>query len=209
MSAEMPLGAIRTYARLQPDVAPTFRAWAAAVRAGRTFATSGPVIELTVDGHEPGDVILLPSAGGRLEANVHARAAQPMIGCVELVVNGRVVAREDDAAGTDDLALHADVEIREGSWIAARSRSRHEIQSAYLTSMAAHTSAVYVDVADHPLFVVDDAEAIATVIDGTVRWLETMAVVADPALRARMAERIAASATNLRGRIDPTRRERA
>ncbi len=209
MSAEMPLGAIRTYARLDPDVAPTFEAWATAVRAGRTFATSGPVIELAVDGHEPGDVIALPAAGGRLEATVRARAAQPMIGCVELVVNGRVVAREDAASGADDLALRADIEIREGSWIAARSRSRHEIQSAYITSMAAHTSPVYVEVADHPLFVVEDAEAIATVIDGTVRWLETMAVVADPVLRARMAERIATSAAALRERIDPTRRERA
>ena len=209
MSAEMPLGAIRTYARLQPDVDPTFEAWAAAVRAGRTFATSGPVIELAVDGHEPGDAIALPATGGRLEVQVRARAAQPMIGCVELVVNGRVVAREDAATGTGDLALRADVEIREGSWIAARSRSRHEIQSAYITSMAAHTSPVYVEVADHPLFVTEDAEAIATVVDGTVRWLETMAVVADPVLRAKMAERIAASAAALRGRIDPTRRERA
>ena len=67
MSAEMPLGAIRTYARLEPDVAPTFVAWASAVRAGRTFATSGPVLELVVDGHEPGDVISLPrpAAGSR------------------------------------------------------------------------------------------------------------------------------------------------
>ena len=62
MSAEMPVGAIRTYARLDPDAAPTFAAWSAAVRAGRTFATSGPVIELSVDGHEPGDVLALPAS---------------------------------------------------------------------------------------------------------------------------------------------------
>ena len=74
MSAEMPLGAVRTYTRLDPDAAPTFRAWAAAVRAGRTFATSGPVIELSVDGHEPGDVLALPASGGHLEARVRARA---------------------------------------------------------------------------------------------------------------------------------------
>jgi hypothetical protein len=63
MSAEVPVGAVRTYARMDPGAAPTFEAWAAAIRAGRTFATSGPVIELTVDGHEPGDVIALPAAG--------------------------------------------------------------------------------------------------------------------------------------------------
>ena len=46
MSAEVPVGAIRTYARLGPDEPRTFDAWSAAVRAGRTFATSGPVLEL-------------------------------------------------------------------------------------------------------------------------------------------------------------------
>ena len=209
MSAEMPLGAIRTYARLEPDAAPTFRAWSAAVRAGRTFATCGPVIELSVDGHEPGDVLSLPASGGHLEARVRARAAQPIIGCVELVVNGRVVAREDAPAGADEIRLSAQVEITAGAWIAARSRSDHEIHSAYLTSMAAHTSPVYVEVVDRPLFVVADAQAIRAVIDGTVRWLETMATIADPALRARMAARIAESGASLRERIGPVNREHA
>lgn len=207
MSAEMPLGAIRTYARLDPDAAPTFAAWAAAVRSGRTFATSGPAIELSVDGHEPGDVLSLPASGGRLEAHVRARAAQPIIGTVELVVNGRVVAREDAAQSTDDLSLTAVVDVTAGAWIAARSRSEHEIKSAYLTSMASHTSPVYVEVVDRPLFAAEDARAILAVIDGTVRWLETMAAMADPAARARMAARIAASGTTLRDRIGRTTRE--
>ena len=207
MSAEVPAGAVRTYARLDPDAPPTFEAWSAAVRAGRTFATSGPVIELSVDGHEPGDVVALPASGGRLEARVRVRAAQRIIGAVELVVNGRVVAREDAPGSTDDLRLAADVDIRAGAWIAARSRSDHEIHSAFETSMAAHTSPVYVEVVDRPLFDDRQAEAILEVIDGTVRWLETMAVIGDPARRGRMAARIAASGATLRGRIGHSRRE--
>ena len=209
MSAEMPLGAVRTYARLDPDAAPTFEAWSAAVRAGRTFATSGPVLELSVDGHEPGDILALPASGGRLEAHVRARAAQPIIGAVELVVNGRVVHRHEAPQATDDLELTASIDVHAGAWIAARSLSDHEIHSAYLTSMAAHTSPVYVDVVDRPLFAAEDAEAIVAVIDGTVRWLETMAAIGDPAVRARMAEQIAASAATLRGRIGQTTRERS
>ncbi len=207
MSAEMPVGAVRTYARLDPEAAPTFASWSAAVRAGRTFATSGPVLELTVDGHEPGDVLALPASGGRLEAYVRARAAQPIIGAVELVVNGRVVARQDASEASDDLRLTAAIDVRAGSWIAARSLSEHEIHSAYLTSMAAHTSPVYVEVVDRPLFAAEDAEAIVAVIDGTVRWLETMAAIADPATRVRMAQQIAASAITLRDRIGRTTRE--
>jgi hypothetical protein len=64
-----------------------------------------------------------------------------------------------------------------------------------------------VDVVDRPLFAAEDAEAIFAVIDGTVRWLETMAAIGDPAVRARMAEQIAASGTTLRDRIGRTTRE--
>ncbi len=204
MSAEVPVGQVRTYARLDPDAEPTFDTWSAAVRAGRTFATSGPVLELRVDGREPGEVIALPRSGGRLEVSARARAAQPVIGAVEIVVNGRVVAVESSGVATTDLAVTATVAVEGSAWIAARSRSDHEIHSAFNTSMAAHTSAVYVEVPDRPLFVDRDAEAILQVIDGTAEWLRRMATVVDPAARARLVERVAASATRLRARRDAT-----
>ena len=49
MSAGMPVGGVRTYAHLG-DEEFTFANWAKAVRAGRTFTTSGPLIDLTVEG---------------------------------------------------------------------------------------------------------------------------------------------------------------
>jgi hypothetical protein len=66
---------------------------------------------------------------------------------------------------------------------------------------------VYVEVVDRPLFAIEDAGAIVEVIDGTVRWLETMAAVADPARRAQMVEQIAASGAILRDRIRTAPRE--
>ncbi len=201
MTAEVPVGAVRTYARLDPGAPPTFDAWAAAVRAGRTFVSSGPVIELAVDGREPGDVLSLSASGGHLEAHVRARAAQPVITVVELVVNGRVVASREAAGGTDDLGLQASVEVTGGAWIAARSRSGHEIHSGFATSMAAHTSPVYVEVLDRPLFAPDDATAILQVMDGTLRWVRDSAAVASPGERARMVEYLAASAAPLRERL--------
>ncbi len=206
MSAEVPVGAVRTYARLDPDEEPTFDAWAAAVRAGRTFASSGPVIELAVDGREPGSVVRLPVGGGRLSVEVRARAAQPVIRAVEIVVNGRVVARSpaeaDAGVFVDEVRLEHELVVEAGSWIAARSLSDDEIHSGFNTSMAAHTSPVYIEVVDRPLFVADDAQAILAVIDGTVRWLERMATIGDPALRGRHAGRIAESAVTLRDRIE-------
>jgi hypothetical protein len=207
MSAEVPVGAVRTYARLDRDAPPSFESWSTAVRAGRTFATSGPVIELSVDGHGPGDVLSLPASGGRLEAHVRARAAQPLIGAVELVVNGQVVAMHEAEQPTDDLSLETSVEIRAGAWIAARSRSVYEIHSAFNSSMASHTSPVYVEVKDRPLFSVDDAGVILDVIDGTLRWVRDMAAVGHPLDRGRMVDLIAGSAMLLRDRIHDASRE--
>jgi hypothetical protein len=201
MSAEVPVGAVRTYARLDPEAPPSFEAWSAAIRAGRTFVTSGPVLDLRVDGAEPGTVVSLPAGGGRLAVTVRAQAAQPVIDAVELVVNGRVVARETAPASATSLSLAATLPVTSGSWISARSLSGHEIHSAFLTSMAAHTSPVYVEVLDRPLFIASDAEAILPVIDGTVRWLETIAAIEDPATRAHLAARIAASGSELRRRL--------
>ena len=200
MSAEMPLGAVRTYARIGRDAEPGFESWAAAVRAGRTLASSGPLLELTVDGHEPGDVIRMSASGGRVEVSARARAAQPILGRLELVVNGRVVEAADGPP-SDGRSLDVALDVPSSAWVALRVRSEHEILSAYRTSMAAHTSPVYLDVADRPLLAPDDAAAILAVIDGTARWLERTAVVRDPLNRARMAARVAAAGAKLRQRL--------
>src|SRR5262249_24291203 len=45
--------------------------WVADYKRGRTFASNGPVIELTVDGKEPGDDIRFP-AGSKQQVRVRA-----------------------------------------------------------------------------------------------------------------------------------------
>ncbi len=201
MSAEVPIGAVRTYGHLLTDEALTFDAWAAAVRAGRTFVTSGPILELAVDGHEPGDVIRLGSDGGRLEVSARARAAQPVIAELELIVNGRVVAATGTAAGSTELSLHETVGISAGSWIAARSRSRNEIMSAFTSSMAAHTSPVYVEVQDRPMVpIADDVEVVEQIIEGARTWVAELAAVAGSDERARMVRFFDASLETFRRR---------
>ncbi len=160
-----------------------------------------------MDGHAPGAVLALPASGGRLEARVRARAVQPLISAVEIVVNGQVVAVRESATASDDLSLETFVDVRAGSWIAARSRSEHEIHSAFNSSMASHTSPVYVEVQDRPLFSVDEAGVILDVIDGTLRWVRDMAAVERPIDRGRMVDLIAASAMLLRDRIHDAARE--
>jgi hypothetical protein len=73
--------------------------------------------------------------------------------------------------------------------------------------MAAHTSPVYVEVVDHPLLVPDEAGVVLEVIEGTRRWVESMAAVERPANRRRMVDFLADSAATLRTRLDRARRE--
>jgi hypothetical protein len=202
MSSEVPIGAVRTYTHLREGDERSFDGWAHAVRAGRTFISSGPVVELAVEGREPGDVVAMTGPGD-LEVEARVLAAQSVVSDLELVVNGRVVASAAaPGGGSTELTLRERVRIEAGSWVAARSRSGHEIQSAFTTSMAAHTSPVYVEVAGHPLVpAASDAEVVQQVILGARTWVADLAAVAEPENRERMLAFLDGAVERLRRRM--------
>ena len=204
MSAEIPLGAIRTYARVDPDDPLSFAGWAAAVRAGRTFVSSGTFIGLEVEGCEPGDTVALGSGGGTVEVRARASAAQPFIDRLELIHDGRVVA-STSAGGADRAAIADRIEVSTSGWIAARATSQAEIRSRFTTGMGAHSSPVYLDVADRPAWAADDAAAIAAIIDGARTWIERVAVVRSEEERTRLAAYVDMS----RRTLDEMARERS
>jgi hypothetical protein len=200
MSAEVPVGAIRTYARLDPAQPLSFAAWAEAVRAGRTFVSSGSFIDLRVDGHEPGDVLRLGARGGTVEVRATAWAAQPVIDRLELVHDGAVVATVA-TGGTDRAELSERITASRSGWLAVRVASRAHIHSAFATSMGAHSSPVYVDVGSRRPFSAEDAAAIGTIIDGARTWVATVASVRSTAERARLAAYFTSSQETLEGLI--------
>ncbi len=196
MSAEIPLGAIRTYARLRPGVPPSFDGWADAVRAGRTFVSAGSFVALDVDGCGPGEVVSMGRDGGSVEVQATASAAQPVIDRLELVHDGVVVASAS-ADGADRVRLAERVAVSKSGWLAARVTSHEQIHSGFATSMGAHSSPVYLDVAGRPAFSSDDAAAIGTIIDGARTWVERVATVRSPEERARLAAYLATSRATL------------
>ena len=178
--------------------------WADAVRAGRTFVSSGSFVDLEVDGCGPGDVIALGRGGGSVEVRAAASAAQPVIDRLELIHDGVVIAATS-ADGGDRASLSERVTVSKGGWLAARVTSREQIHSGFATSMGAHSSPVYLDVPGKPAFAPDDAAAIGTIIDGARTWVEQIATVRSPAERARLAAYMAAS----RAKLDDLVRERS
>jgi hypothetical protein len=183
MSAGVPLGQVRTWARLDEDADLDFTSWAGAVRAGRTFVTSGPLLQLQVEGHEPGDEVVL-GGHGTLEVVLRAVAAQPIIEGLEIVIDGRVVAQRGSDP-TCELVLRERIAVARSGWLAGRSRSSAVIGSAFASAMAAHTSAVYLSVRGRPQ-PTPDLRLPLTLIDGTRAWLEALAPLRDARDGARL-----------------------
>jgi hypothetical protein len=153
MEATIPVGEYRTYARLDDEF--TLGTWLAAVRAGRTFATSGPMLWFTVDGEEPGATLRLP-AGGTVTIRARARSIFP-IHVLQVVQGGEVVAEVGDEPGVRELELETEVVVTNHGWLAARCAgpgygpgTRHHDHDR--RPVMAHTSPVYVDTGErHPL----------------------------------------------------------
>ena len=138
----MPVGLYRTYAHLDDEF--SYEAWCAAVRAGRTFLSGGPIIQLAVDGHQVGDTVEL-SGPGTVQVEARAESIFPL-SSLEIVVGGRVVASTEHAEGPRSrLALSEPIPITSHSWVAARCRgSDGNHLDEWQRPVFAHTSPVYV-----------------------------------------------------------------
>jgi len=153
-----PPGTDRTYAKVDGPL--TVAAWLAAVKAGRTFGTTGPLITLEVDGQGPGSELKL-TGSAPVRITIRARSISP-IDRIELIVNGRVV---QSAAAADLTArLDAALPVPDGGWIAARAigPASKYVGDSYAF---AQTTPVYV-IRDGRTFISrDDARFLADVVD--------------------------------------------
>lgn len=116
----------------------TFEGWFAALKAGHTFATTGPMVFLTVNGRMPGDTVdVEPGARVRVTAEALGHATQVPLQALEIIGNGRVLARAD-GRGAARLATGIELTVEHGMWIAARAQAG--------TAQVAHTTPAYVTV---------------------------------------------------------------
>jgi Tol biopolymer transport system component len=135
-----PPGSDRTFALVDGPL--SVRSWLAAVRRGRTFTSTGPLIFIDVAGRKPGDEIALPASA---PAAVHVKAevlSITPVDSLQVVVNGEIV-KTIAAADKSHLTFDGDVDVPAGGWIAARAIGPN---SKYIGDdyAFAHTSPVYV-----------------------------------------------------------------
>jgi dipeptidyl aminopeptidase/acylaminoacyl peptidase len=140
------------------------------LRAGRSFATNGPLLELTVNGQGLGSDLALPATGGEITARVRLRSNVP-IDHLELVLNGE--PREIPLSGQ---RRSADTTVRlpvgRSGWILLRARSDRAIYPVLDLYPYATTSPVYLTVGGHPARSRADAEYF-------VAWIDRLRAAAD------------------------------
>src|SRR5262245_15813716 len=135
-----PPGSDRTFAQIDGPL--SMRSWFDAIRRGRTFSSTGPLIFIDVDGHKPGDEITVAASGA---TSVHRKAETMSITTVDslqIIVNGEV-AQTVKATDKSRVTFDGSVPMPNGGWIAARVLGPN---SKYIGDdyAFAHTSPVYV-----------------------------------------------------------------
>ena len=159
------IGTVRSYVRT--GTAADADAWFAGLRAGRTFVTDGPLLQLQVGDVGMGEEVAA-APGGSLTVRASARL-MPDIGPldrIELVVQGDVVAAAD-AAGADVVELEHRLDVSIGTWIAVRAFG--------MDRGFAHSAPVYVPVGGHTW----RADAAPAIVARLVGALDAM-IAGDP-----------------------------
>ena len=134
------IGNARFYARIEGPL--TFERWRQSLRAGRTFVSSGPVLDLEVNGALPGDDLAVTKRSRlRVIARANGHPDQVPLRELEIVGHQKVLHRvsaDEPGQSPAEITLDVELPVDHGMWIAARCRAG-DLQ-------VAHTTPVYVSV---------------------------------------------------------------
>lgn len=148
----VPLG----YSRVYVHTGPEFDAdqWLAGLKAGRSFVTTGPMLDVTVNGRRSGETLSMKNIGAskshRVQIVIDSLSEQP-VSAIEIVRTGDVVQRIVPAltrtpAGAWRAQIQTDVEFAESGWVAVRSIEPRELGRRRF----AHTAPWYIEIAERP-----------------------------------------------------------
>ncbi len=170
----VPLGYSRTYAKLDGPL--TEANYLAAIRAGRTFATSGPMLILTADGQDCGSEIRYSTNRGKsIALKAELRSIQP-VDSLELIANAKAATKIDLKNRTPSPVLAESIELafepQRSGWVVARATFAGP--DGHLRQ--AHTSPVYITVDGKPIASKADAEYM-------IRWIDRLLQITEKPAR--------------------------
>ena len=109
----------RFYTRVEGDL--TYEKWLDGVRNGRTFVTTGPMVEFRVNGEDIGsDIVLEHVAIVEIEGAAHFNPKRDDLAFLELLQNGNVIGRFSRVEGASKIEFRVNQLVNETSWFAVR-----------------------------------------------------------------------------------------
>lgn len=165
-----PLGFGRVYVHLAGKFG--YHAWFRGLKAGRSFATDGPMLFLAVNGRGPGETIRVPAGAGKSAktVKVHTEASSAgELDRMEIVWKGQVIKTVVPTEKSDSLSADLELEARETGWLAAR-----VFEKPGKVVRFAHTSPVYVQVGQDHGIVPEAARFFLTWIDREAKFYENL-----------------------------------
>jgi len=156
MSTTVPMGSARTYVETGPNR--DYESWLEGIRQGHTFISTGPMIEISVDGKGPGDEMRFGSTPKKRKVRVRARSQSRMpYRTLEIISNGKVVASAMPNGDHYSAEIDVDVELERSGWIAARSYGDEMLPYGgppghwFRMPVFAHTNPVHIEIEGEPI----------------------------------------------------------
>lgn len=137
--------------------------WLAALKAGRSFATNGPLLQFTLGGKELGDTLEL-ARPGTVAAAVDLKSIVA-VDHLQIVGNGEVVAEIPVGGDRTAAAATVPVKVTKSGWYLVRAFAKGSRAPVLDTLPLATTSPIYVRVAGAPTWSAADAAYFTAWID--------------------------------------------
>jgi len=123
---------------------PTFAQWTRAAASGHSFITTGPLLLLEVDGHQPGDTIELNGPKTHsLNVRMQVRSEVTPVNYLDLIVGGKTARRWTLPQGEENRGqwheFQHQLTVDGPTWIAARA---HSLSVTGRPDAEAHTNTV-------------------------------------------------------------------
>lgn len=148
----------RFYTKIEGPL--TYPKWIESVRRGRTFVTTGPIVDFRVNGQDIGSEIMLDKPSTvELTGSVVFDPERDDLVAVELLQNGNIVNQFSRVKGESKIEFRVKRRVDESSWFAVRGYgARFEentfvnplIFSSFEPTSNVHTSPIYVSLRNGP-----------------------------------------------------------
>jgi hypothetical protein len=167
-----PVGMNRVYVRVpgegaQRDDRLKLTQWLAGLKQGRSFATNGPLLGLTLGEAQIGDTLKLNAAAASVRYSVRLRSIVP-VDQLELVCNGRVMKSFAGGKALEQGEYQGTIALNNSGWCLVRASSngaRHPVLDNYVY---ATTSPVYVSIGGQRAKSAQDAQYFVAWIDRVI-----------------------------------------